>query len=153
MKKILTTALFFTTILGTVMLTWYFMMPLDSMNIVIEPYRIGNGIVMYKLNLHQYFKNIQNIASLWKTVIPIAPTEPTGDWNAFNGAKMVAKWILFGVNWLIWLLNIIIFTPFRIIMYIIVVFYSFFGLDGTRMMDQLKYLFNFQIPYFDLSVI
>lgn len=149
-RKIITVSLFWLTILGSTMLAWYFM---TGEKLVTSMDEITYfGVKMYRINIPTYLNNILNTLQTVKVLEIKIPTVPTNDWgDVVKAIKTIVAWFMYFVNLLIFIVNAIVFTPFKLIMWFLTVMLSFVGLNGTTLVNNMTKLYNINIPYLQYS--
>lgn len=150
MSRILKWVLGYTTIIGTIMLAFYFVYGFaygGELTFITKHSIPFTNVTMYEFRIYDYFKNIQDSLKLYLIVIPSFPDVPDLDWD--NVFKALANCVLFGFNVVIWLLNMYMVMPVRMIFYIIMVIFSILGLKTNILVDNLQILFTFSIPFID----
>lgn len=146
-RKIIMTALLWTTILGCVLCAWSWISG-ETLQVVVSRVEVTNGIYMYKIDLLGYIRNIQNTLGSIKSLGAIAPSSPTYDWtDALLVFKSLAKVVFYVINWIIYIVQIIIVVPFKFLLYIIVCNLTLLGMNGTAMVRSLNTLYSLNIPY------
>lgn len=149
-RKILTVSFVWLTILGSTMLAWYFM---TGEKLVTSMDEITYfGVTMYRINIPSYLNNILNTLETIKVLEIKTPTTPVNDWtDVISSIKTIICWLMYFVNLIIFIVNAIIFTPFKLIMWFITVSLSFIGLNGTTLVNNMTKLYNINIPYLQYS--
>ena len=154
MRKILFWTLGITTIVGTTVLAWFYLFNMDGTVLnTIQVHSIeGTNLKMYEFKLHVYLKNISNSVELFQFIVPPFPEEPNVDWNLFNAIPALTKWLFFIINVIIWILNMYLILPIRILMYIFIVIISLLGLNGTYLFNNIKEVYDrLLIPFLQYS--
>ena len=149
-RKILTVAFVWLTILGSTMLAWYFMTGEKLVTTMDEITYFG--VTMYRINIPSYLNNILNTLETIKVLEIQTPTTPVNDWtDVISSIKTIICWLMYFINLIIFIVNAIIFTPFKLIMWFITVSLSFVGLNGTTLVNNMTKLYNINIPYLQYS--
>lgn len=150
-NKILLTALFWTVILGSVLISWSWITG-ETLQVVVSRVEIANGIYMYKIDLLGYIKNLQNTLNTITTLGATPPPKPTYNWTDYlNAFKTIGKVFFYAINWIIYIIQIIVFVPMKFIIYLIVVTLSMLGMNGSSIMEQVNRIYLINIPYLQYS--
>lgn len=155
MKKILLTALSFTTFIGVICIAVNLMMGTESIT-YISTYSIGNtGLSMYRFDLNGYVKNLQEeFNRLQLTVVfPNIPTLPV--WEDIDGwtiaMTFIAKCLCYIINWLVYILNLTLLLPLKVIFHMAVCLCALLGINTSTIGQLMTKAYQFNIEYIPLQ--
>ena len=124
---------------------------------VVEEYStmvVGNQTIkMYVFNVHNYLQNIQtsikgvNFKDVFPGQIPYVNTDFS---NVENTLKTIANYIIYGLNFLVAVLSVLILAPLKLILYIVIVAEAIIGLDFSKapnILNVINTIYTFNIPY------
>lgn len=150
-KKILLTSLSWITILGSIIMAWYFTTG-EELVTAITPMQTEWGITLYRVDILEYIRNIRDTLVSFDVFNFTAPATPTNDFaDVIKGIRTIIAWLMYLVNWVIMVINILIFVPLRFILYIIIVVMTLMGLNGATLLTMTKEIYYWTIPYLQYS--
>lgn len=115
-----------------------------------ETINASQNLYYYKLDVHAYLVNLQqtlNISfSSWLPNTPPQPQTQTID-GLTAGFTLVIKYLIYVINWLNYIMQIILLTPIKILMYGCTVIMAIFGLDTTPAGQVINAVYTLQMDY------